>query len=485
MTSVLGPRDMTAIHQATLDVLEEPGMRILSPALLDALASQGAKVDRAAQVVRFPARLVEDCLQELRREAADGKDMKVINGVVSSRSAGGLQAKFGGACIGYFDYEAGCVREPTYEDMVAMLRLGEALPEVGLVGNPVMIARDADGRAIDPRMRTVQGAALVAQHTSKPGSTEVWGSRDLDFLVRIGYVVRGGLDAYKADPAFITAKETIAPLVLPDTSAEVFIALADRGLPCTIIPMPMGGASSPVTAAGNIVVGNAEILGTMVAIRAYRPGTPVSCGVISGILDMATGTASFAAPEAILQDVGFSQLWTEHYGLGCAIGTGYIDAKLPGVQAGVEKEMKIIAATRQGHANHPVGILEGGKTFCPEQAMVDLEIARYVHAGLPAHGIEVDRDTLGVDVIRQVGIGGSFLDHAHTLENFRRRTWFPELMDRRASQGPAQDRETEMLAAAHRQWTQTLANHAPFTLTEAQSAEIVAIVREAEGALLT
>ena len=484
MTTVLTTSDMAAIHQATLDVLAEPGMRILSPVLLDALASQGARVDRAEQVVRFPARLVDDCLQGLRREAAAGMGMKVINGVVSSRSEGRLQAKFGGACVSYFDYERQCVREPTYADMVAMLRLGEALPEVDLVGNPVMIATDADGRAIDPRMRTVKGAALVAQHTSKPGSTEVWGTRDLDFLVRIGCVVRSGLDAYKANPAFITAKETIAPLILPDTSAEVFMALADSDLPCTIIPMPMSGASSPVSAAGNIVIGNAEILGTMVAIRAYRPGAPVSGGVISGILDMATGGASFAAPEAILQDVGFSQLWAEHYGLGCAIGTGYIDAKLPGVQAGMEKTLKIVAATREGHANYPVGILEGGKTFCPEQAMVDLEIARYVRAYCGDGGIDVSDDTLAVDVIRQVGIGGSFLEHEHTLQNFRQRTWFPDLMDRRLSQGPDKDRETEMLAAAHRQWRQVVEDHEPFALTDEQSAEIDAIVREAEDALL-
>jgi len=484
VAEILSRRDMEMIHQATLEVLEAPGMRVMSAELLDALEREGARVDRAEQMARFPGEMIENCLAGIREEVAAGRELQVINGVVSSRGSGGIQAKFGGACINYYDQAAGCVREPTYQDMVAMIRLGDALPEVGLVGNPVLVQRDEDGAPIDPRLRTVKGAALVAQHTSKPGSTEVWSSKELDYLVRIGCVVRGGEEAYRRDPAFITAKETIAPLTLPDTSTDVFMALALRDLPCTIIPMPMSGVSSPVTAAGNIVVGNAEILGAMAAIRAFKPGAPVSAGVISGILDMATGSASFSAPEAILQDLGFSRLWTELYGLGCAIGTGYIDAKCPGVQAGIEKELKIMAAAGEGHCNHPVGILDRGKTFCPEQAMLDLEVARYVTEYLAPAGIEVSREALGVEVIRNVGVGGSFIGEEHTVANFRQALWFPELFDRSESQGFEADRDGDMAARAHERWREVLAGSTPYSLSNEQAEEIEAIVAEAAGDLL-
>jgi hypothetical protein len=63
--------------------------------------------------------------------------------------------------------------------------------------------------------------------------------------------------------------------------------------------------------------------------------------VISGIMDMAAGSACFAAPDAVLQDAGLAQLYDTRYGQDLAIGTGYIDAKYPGTQALAEKALKM------------------------------------------------------------------------------------------------------------------------------------------------
>ena len=71
-----------------------------------------------------------------------------------------------------------------------------------------------------------------------------------------------------------------------------------------------------------------------------------------------------------------------------------------------------------GKTNYPVGILEGGKTFCPEQALVDLELAREIHRTFGP--LDVSDETLAVDVVRSAGIGGNVLAHAHTLDHFRK-----------------------------------------------------------------
>jgi trimethylamine--corrinoid protein Co-methyltransferase len=42
----------------------------------------------------------------------------------------------------------------------------------------------------------------------------------------------------------------------------------------------------------------------------------------------------------------------------------------------------------------------------------------------------LDEETLALDLIDQVGPGGTFVDQLHTVEHFRREVWMPGLLDR-------------------------------------------------------
>ena len=57
------------------------------------------------------------------------------------------------------------------------------------------------------------------------------------------------------------------------------------------------------------------------------------------------------------------------------------------------------------------------------------EIVAYVERMM--RGFTVDPDTLAVDVVGEVGPGGNFLAHEHTVAHFRDELWFPSLLDRR------------------------------------------------------
>ena len=469
-------KELKLLHEATLEILQNPGMKIMVPDVLRALKHKGVKVNESTQGIRFSPELIEEIIDSMRNEIENGRKQNILNGVVSSKSGGNIQAKFGGACVQYFDWEKMKGREATGMDLVDLVRLGEAIPEVATVGNPVTYIKEGkDGSRIDPRLQRVKTAALIAKNTSKAGPTEVLNTKELKFLIEIGKVVRGGWEKYKENPCFITAKETISPLILTQEAGEVLLALAEKGLPCTIIPMPLTGTTSPVTLANAIAIANAEILGTITTIKLMVPDALVAGGVITGITDMSTGNASFAAPEAILQDVGIAELYEKVYGLDLGIGTGVIDAKLPGTQASVEKELKFLASALTGRVNYPVGLLDGGRTFSAEQALVDLEIARYIHQLLK--GIQVSQETLVTDLIREVGIGGHFLGEQHTLENFKKALWFPHIFDRGFSGGDA-------LKKAHSQVREILRNSQPYEIEEEKSREIDKIVKSAEKELL-
>ena len=89
------------------------------------------------------------------------------------------------------------------------------------------------------------------------------------------------------------------------------------------------------------------------------------------------------------------QLYDHYYGQDLAIGTGYIDAKYPGAQSLAEKTLKMQMAARQGRGNFPVGLLAGGKRFCPVEAVAELEIAAGLHHLHAAIDTEAGRSRAG------------------------------------------------------------------------------------------
>ncbi|HDZ19891.1 hypothetical protein LCGC14_0204640 [marine sediment metagenome] len=470
--SALTSGQMEQVHQAALAILADPGMKIMEPRLLKALDKAGASVDFDTQRVRFPAELVDETLASIQRDLKSGVTMPVLNGVIASRTDGKLAAKFGGACCSYYDWASRSSREPNNTDVVTMLRLGDAIPDVAHVGNPVIYMRTDDGVQIPPHLKPIKTAALVAKHTSRPYSCEVWSLEGLEFQIEIGCVVRGSLEAYQADPIFITAKETISPLQLPREDAEVLMALAEKQLPCTIVPMPISGASSPVTPIANVAMATAEILGVFTALRSFAPAARVAAGVITGVMDMTNGDAVFADPNAILQDRLIAGHFAERYGLDLGIGTGYIDAVVPGMQSLVEKTWKMLASFSLGRTNYPVGIIEGGKTFCPAQAILDLEVARAIHKAFGA--TEVSDEALALDVIRRAGIGGSVLADDHTAKHFRDVLHFSDVFSHTAASTDS------LLDKADQRWKDIVENSTPFVLDGDKAEQIDQIVAKAE-----
>ncbi|MHB9037159.1 MAG: trimethylamine methyltransferase family protein [Armatimonadota bacterium] len=486
MTQVTGPRgpfqkeQLSTIHEATLAVLERTGLRVDCPSYHDALESAGARVDRDTGVIRFPSTLVEQTIESLRKEISAGRRQYMLNGVTNPLWTPPAGCKFGGACIEYLDPETDDLRPPTEQDLIRLLQLGEALDSVGFVGNPVACLLDATGNNVPGPMQRIKTAALVAKYTTKCGSTEVWNERELEFLIEIGEIVRGSREGYQAQPCFVTAKETIDPLQFPAEDGSVLLMLAQRDLPCTIVPMPITGATCPSSIASNIVMANAEILGVMTCLRAAVPGAMVAGGVISGIMDMSSGLASFSAPETLLQDAGLAQLYDNFYGQDLAIGTGYIDAQYPGGQSMTEKTSKMQAAAEQGRFNFPVGLLAGGKRFSPVEAVLELEIAESISRLYK--GIDTTENLLALDVIEEVGIGGEFISHEHTYEHFRD-IWMPKLYDRRAPDTIETAKAGDMIQAAKEKALATWKRDDLYQIDEERSKAIDDVVARAEQVL--
>jgi trimethylamine--corrinoid protein Co-methyltransferase len=479
---LLSNDELRQLHTASLEVLRKTGMRLDSPRMLEALRRMGATVDTSAGTVRYPERLVEEALAGNLALIRQGRKLHLLNGVTSEHGEGpGIAAKLSGGCEKYLDWETLSLREADAEGLLRFIRLGELLPEVAFVGNPIVPRRDLEGRPIEERLRRIRTAALVAKHTRKLGSMEVWSVQELDFLVELGTIARGGPEEYRRRPCFLTAKETISPLHLDDNSAEILLALAERGLPCTIIPMPLSGLSAPVTRLGNAVLGNAEILGVLAAVRAVCPEALVGGGTISGVLDMASGAVSFSSPEAILQDIAVAEVHERLYGLDYLIGSGYTDARVPGSQVLAEKLLKYLLTFLTGRHSYPLGLVNAGAVFSDVQALVDLELCRYIHAHFESFG-DFSRLPELTALIDAVGIRGNYLGEGHTLAHFRE-NWLPELFERSASLSSEDNRRKDLYAGAWQRLRGLYARKDFWQLDADACREIDAVVTRAEKVL--
>lgn len=482
LLAVLSRKEIEEVHRASVQLLTKTGMRFESSRILDGLQKAGARVDKNAGTVRFTEPIVGRAIENTQKLMRAGKRLHLLNGVTSEITTGDrIQAKISGGCEHYLDWKTQSLQEASAEALLQYIRLGELLPEVRFVGNPIVIRRDFNGAKIEERLRRVKTAALIAKNTQKVGSMEVWNKKEIDLLVEIGTVIRGSRAKYYESPCLVTAKETISPLFLDAKAGNILLALAERGLPCTIIPMPISGVSTPVTPLGNLVIANAEILGVMCAVQSVYPEALVGGGVISGVLDMRTGAASFSAPEAILQDIALSEIHQKLYGWNFMIGSGYTDAKYPNSQTVAEKALKFLFTCLSGRTSYPVGLINGGSAFSAEQALVDLEICRNIHAHFRSFNDSESTDEL-LALIDEVGIRGHFMETEHTLQHFRE-NWLPQIWDRSGFTSIEDSRAKDLYHRAHEQLTQLMSSGEHWHIDREKEKEIDAIVDKAEAML--
>ena len=396
------------IHRASLDLLEDPGIRLEHEEIVGLLVKRGARRGNAADVVRIPAELVEECLSLCPRE------VKLCDRRGNAQVlAAGAEPTFW-SCPGMYLNRRGEQRPFTSRDMGDAARLLEGLENVHVVF----------GMALDdipPRARDVAGLAVMARNCTKHVRVLCFSPEGAEALVEMQQVVG-------EFPWLSIGFTAHGPLRWTNLALEIYRRTAGHGLPVTVNGEPMAGVSGPVTLAGAAAVGNAEILAGIAVNQLLEPGRPCIYNLgLAHIFDMRTAIAVTGGPENAL----FAQLagmMGRFYGLPSASWVS-TESMCVDAQAGLEKMFGFRTHVESGvSAIWGVGQLESELTFSPAQAVIDDEMISFCQRY--RRGVEVDDDALALDVVRKVGIAGSFLDDEHTLDRFRSELYMPELLCR-------------------------------------------------------
>jgi len=246
--------------------------------------------------------------------------------------------------------------------------------------------------------------------------------------MRMTAIVAGGKAALKQRPCFFAICSVGSPLQMIQMQAEGLLICAEYGQPLAMSPEAIAGATAPVTLAGLLAQQNANILAHVTLAQIYRPGTPVLYGTVSTIANMRTGTVALGAVETGLITAGAAQM-ARYYGLPSRSVGAATESKLEDLQAGLERMATLLPAVLAGvNFITCAGTLDG--TMLESDALLLLDDEICGAALRMARGVEVNQDTLALDLIKQIGFSGNYLAETHTVRRFRQEHFIPELLPR-------------------------------------------------------
>ena len=477
---LLSERENQAIRDASLAMLRDTGVLVHHEGVLNLLAEAGARVDRTRKIARLPETLVMDCVARAGKEYVlygRSPDSRVYSPARTARLGyGDLVLMSSPGQYAWVDMESGQRRAPSIQDARDAIRLGDALPNVTIVGAMGMPAE------VPTTHRDVFLTAELVKGTTKPSRCWVANGRSARYVLEIYRAVAGGEAALRARPMVEAFLEPISPLQLPHDGLDVLAEFVRAGQPASFGPMAMTSGTAPATLAGTLAQENAEILSGIVVAQLLAPGAPVTYGGIPHVMDPRTSICSFGSPEQGLMGVAMVEV-ARSYGFPVYVNVGLTDAKVPDVQAGIEKG-----------ASLALGVLAGADTFghagiCGTDhgasllwLFVDDELMAYVKR--VARGFEVTPDTLATEVVHAVGPGGHYLAEDHTVRHFRQEIWFPgPAWTRQAWDGWEDQGRTSMGERAAAEVRRILATHQPEPMDEALVREVDRIVEAARREL--
>jgi trimethylamine--corrinoid protein Co-methyltransferase len=179
---------------------------------------------------------------------------------------------------------------------------------------------------------------------------------------------------------------------------------------------------------GALAVGNAEFLAQITLEQMSKPGKPIVYDPLPTVVDVRQGAYTPGAIETGILLMASAQM-ARFYQVPSAGFAGLTNAKVNDAQSGYETGMSTLAAVLGGaDLLNMGGLLDALMVFDYARLVIDNEIALMLKR--VRRGLEFSEGNLALDVIADVGPGGTFIDKRHTLQHMRTTALLPEIADR-------------------------------------------------------
>ncbi len=469
----LSADQVETIHDASLRILEEIGIRVLLPEAREIYRAARASVDDGTERVRLDRGLVAQAM-------ATAPASFTLHARNPERHCliGGASVNFStvGGAPNVSDIERG--RRPgNLQDFDSLLRLAQSLNVIHLLAGYAPEPIDVPV----PVRHLVTTSSMIRLTDKAFFGFSLGRQRILDVIEMARIARRIPPERLLAEPSIYTVVNSNSPLQLDRPMLWGIIEMARHNQVTVVTPFTLAGAMAPITLAGALAQQNAEALAGMALAQMVRPGAPVVYGGFTSNVDMKSGAPAFGTPESIKAAQAGGQLARRYR---VPYRSSNVNASnAPDAQATYESAMSLWGAV-MGGANlvlHGAGWLEGGLCASYEKYIIDAEMLQIMARWFEP--LPVDAASLAIEAIREVGPGGHFFASPHTLERYETAFYAPLLSDWRNFQQWEADGAIDATRRAKAIWERLLAEYEPPPLDPAIAEELTAFVarRTEEG----
>lgn len=401
-------KNVQAIHDKTMEILETVGMRFLHPEAIEILKSHGVKVD--GQIAYFTEDEIMKCVEMVPSKVhIYARDPRYDIELGSGKTY--IGPMMGGIKILQAD---GNFHQPTVDDVIISDKIVEYNNRYHINGGFICTPSDI---AAEQLMVFQMYSGLMLSSKIPPDVAGSYETMETCYDV-LAASFGCSKEELRNKPRIIAGMNVGSPLFLDKTMTETLFTNLKYGQPCYIAPAAMAGSTSPITTEGTIVQNNAEVLGVLTLAQMYAPGAPVLYGSQSTSSDMKSLAIATGSPEASLC-YRYAGLMGKFYNIPVRAGGLMTDSKKLDVQAGYEPMLSFMACEQNGVdvVLQGAGYLDAYLTLSYEKLVSDFQIVDYVDVYLK--DIEVNDETVPMDDIKEAGPSGSFVMAESTLDNFR------------------------------------------------------------------
>jgi len=454
----LSESDIAKIHGAVLEALETIGLSGVTPTAAQYCTAAGAEYRDGR--LYFPRALVEKTIKDANRDfTLCGRDPK------HDMQPNGSKVHYGtaGAAVHIVDVEKNSYRDSELLDLYNAARIADQQENIHFLQRP-MVARDMPN-TLDLDINTLY-ACLAG--TSKHVGTSVTVPENTGPILDMLYQIAGSEEAFRSRPFVSTSIcFVVPPMRFAKDACDVMEAMVEGGVPILLLSAGQAGATSPAALAGSVVQSVAEVLAGLVYVNAIKPGHPAIFGTWPFVSDLRTGAMSGGSGEQALLTSAVSQM-AQFYDLPAGSAAGMSDSKTPDIQAGFEKGITTTLAGLSGlnmvyEAAGMHGSLMG---FCLESLIIDNDILG--QALRTVRGIEVTSETLSLEAMREVCLGGPehYLGTNQTLSLMQTEYVYPAIANRMSPKEWEEAQKPSLIAEAIKRKNRILRSHFPAHISE-------------------
>ena len=406
------------IHDASAGILNKVGVAFQDGGALAAFKKHGIKVDGQKVFITEPQ------IQKALETVPETFEITARNPEKSVTVGEGSPVCVPGYGSPFIMTETGQRRKGILEDYINFCKLVHTSEHIDMTGYEMI--EPSDVPSAHAYLYMMQANMVYGDKPFMGASVPKHAAKD---AIEMADILWGDSGHIRDKYVILPTINPLSPLMWDDNMAAAIVTYAENNQPIMFENLVMSGSTGPVSLAGTITLQNAEILSGLVLTQLINPGLPVIFGCLGGVTDMKTGNLSIGAPEGSMFVSATAQM-AQYYGVPGRSGGNLTDAHIPDMQAGIESAICLYTAMRSGvtFLLHSCGILGAYLSMSYEKFIIDEEIIAMVKRMMEP--VVISDTTIDLETISQVGIGGEYLTHPKTLEQFRNEHYQPQLLTR-------------------------------------------------------